>query len=54
MLSQALERDGDIVRVHFDRLDEKVVPREKQETIRRVLTWYCANHPVWFSWLEIA
>ena len=54
MLSQALEHDGEIVRVHFDRLDEKVVPREKQETIRRVLTWYCANHPVWFSWLEIA
>ena len=35
------------------RLDEKVVPREKQETIRRVLTWYRANHPVWFGWLEL-
>jgi hypothetical protein len=54
MLSQALEHDGDIVRVHFDRLDERVVPREKQETIRKVLTWYRANHPVWFDWLEIA
>ncbi len=54
MLSQALEHDGDIVRVHFDRLDERVVPLEKQETIRKVLTWYRANHPVWFDWLEIA
>ena len=54
MLSQALEHDGDTIRVHFDRLDEKVVPREKQETIRKVLTWYRTNHPVWFGWLEIA
>ena len=54
MLSQALEYDGDTVRVHFDRLDEQVVPREKQEIIRRVLTWYRANHPVWFGWLDIA
>ena len=36
MLSQALEYDGDTVRVHFDRLDEQVVPREKQEIIRQV------------------
>jgi hypothetical protein len=54
MLSQALEYDGDVVRVHFDRLDEQVVPRDKQEIIRRVLTWYRANHPVWFGWLDIA
>jgi hypothetical protein len=54
MLSQALEYDGDTVRVHFDRLDDQVVPREKQEIIRRVLTWYRANHPVWFGWLDIA
>ena len=54
MVSQALEHDGETVRVHFDRLDEKVVPREKQETIRKVLTWYRTNHPVWFDWLEIA
>ncbi|MEO8680338.1 MAG: hypothetical protein ABI665_14905 [Vicinamibacterales bacterium] len=53
MLSQALEHDGETVRVHFDRLDERVVPRDKQEIIRRVLTWYRANHPVWFGWLEI-
>jgi hypothetical protein len=54
MLSQALEYDGDQLRVHFDRVDEKVMPREKQAAIRRVLEWYKAAHPVWFSWLEIA
>jgi hypothetical protein len=54
MLSQALEHDGDAIRVHFDRVDEKVMPREKQVAIRKVLEWYKANHPVWFHWLEIA
>ena len=38
----------------FDLLDENVVPREKQETIRKVLEWYRANHPVWFDWIELA
>jgi hypothetical protein len=53
MLSQALEYDGDRLRVHFDRVDEKVMPREKQAAIRKVLEWYKANHPVWFEWLEM-
>jgi hypothetical protein len=54
MLSQALEHVGDHVRVHFDRIDERVMPREKQVVVRRVLEWYKATHPVWFEWLEIA
>jgi hypothetical protein len=54
LMSQALEHDGDRIRVHFDRVDEKVVPKDKQAAIRKVLEWYKANHPVWFSWLEIA
>ena len=53
MLSQALEYDGDRMRIHFDRVDEKVMPREKQAAIRKVLEWYQARHPVWFEWLEI-
>jgi hypothetical protein len=53
MFSQALEHDGDVIRIHFNRLDEKVVPPDKQQTILRVLEWYRANHPVWFDWLEI-
>ncbi len=54
MLSQALEHDGDTLRVHFDRVDEKVMPKEKQVAIRKVLEWYKAHHQVWFEWLEIA
>jgi len=54
LLSQALEHDGEVIRVHFDRVDAKVMPKDKQRAIREVLEWYKANHPVWFSWLEIA
>ncbi len=54
MLSQALEYEGNQMRVHFDRVDEKVMAREKQVAIRRVLEWYKAHHPVWFEWLEMA
>jgi hypothetical protein len=54
MLSQALEHDGDRMTVHFDRIDEKVLPREKQDAIRKVLLWYKQHHPVWFPWLEVA
>ena len=53
LMSQALEHDGDKIRVHFDRVDEKVVPKDKLAAIRKVLEWYKANHPVWFSWLEL-
>lgn len=53
MLSQALEYDGDRIRVHFDRLDDRVIPRERQAAIRRILEWYRASHPVWFAWLEV-
>ncbi|HET9552073.1 MAG TPA: hypothetical protein VFP50_03835 [Anaeromyxobacteraceae bacterium] len=53
MLSQALEHTGDRIRVHWDRIDDKVMPKEKQLAIRNVLEWYKASHPVWFEWLEI-
>lgn len=54
LISQALDYDGDRIRVHFDRIDEKVLPRASQDIIRRVLQWYKAGHPVWFNWLELA
>jgi hypothetical protein len=54
MLPQALEHDGDLIRVHLERVDDKVMPREKQAVIRSVLEWYKAHHPVWFSWLDLA
>ena len=54
MLPQALEHVGERIRVRLDRVDEKVMPREKQAVIRTVLEWYKANHPVWFEWLDVA
>jgi hypothetical protein len=53
MLPQALEHQGERIRVHFERINEMVMPREKQAAIRRVLEWYKAHHPVWFEWLEV-
>jgi len=53
MLPQALEHDGERIRVHFDRINEGVMPRDKQAAIRKVLEWYKAHHPVWFEWLEV-
>ena len=52
--SEALEyfsEDG--IRVHLDRVDDAVLPPEKRAFIRDVLLWYKANHPIWFSWLEV-
>ena len=54
MLSQALEYQGERIMVHFDRIDEKVMSKDKQAAIRDVLAWYKAHHPVWFEWLELA
>jgi hypothetical protein len=53
MLSQALEHDGESIIVHWDRIDERVMPRDKQLAIRDVLEWYKSNHPVWFEWLKV-
>lgn len=54
LISQALEYDGERIRVHFDRIDEKVLPQDKQQIIRRVLEYYKTHHPVWFEWLDLA
>jgi hypothetical protein len=53
MFSQGLEHDGEKIRVHWDRIDEKVMPKVKQAAIRKVLEWYKQAHPVWFEWLDI-
>ena len=54
LCSQAIEYRNDTIAVHFDRIAEDVMPKPKQRVIRQVLEWYKQNHPVWFSWLEIA
>ncbi len=53
MIPQALEHDGDHIRVRFARINEMVLSPDKQDRIRAVLGWYKANHPVWFEWLEL-
>ena len=53
MIPQALEHEGDRIRVHFEQINEMVLSREKQALIRDVLRWYKAHHPVWFEWLEL-
>src|SRR5215469_13758123 len=52
MIPQALEHDGERIRVRFERINEMVMSRDKQARIRAVLQWYKANHPIWFDWLE--
>jgi hypothetical protein len=54
LCSQALEYRDHSIRLHFDRIGDEVILPEKQRVIRKVLEWYKENHPVWFSWLEIA
>jgi hypothetical protein len=54
MIPQALEHDGERICVHFERINEMVMPPDKQAAIHGVLEWYKANHPVWFEWLQLA
>lgn len=55
LASEALEYlDGDVIRVHFELIDDAVLASDKKELIRQVLQWYKAHHPIWFRWLEIA
>ena len=53
MIPQALEHDGERIRVRFERINEMVLSRDKQAAIRRVLEWYKRHHPVWFHWLDV-
>ena len=53
LISQALDYEGERIRVRFDRIDDRVLPPERQELIRKVLRWYKEHHPVWFDWLEL-
>jgi hypothetical protein len=53
MIPQALEHDGERIRVRFDQVNEMVLPRDKQARVREVLRWYKMHHPVWFHWLDV-
>jgi hypothetical protein len=43
---------GERMVVHLDRIADEVLAADKKVLIRQVLSWYRANHPVWFGWLE--
>jgi len=55
LCSEALDFLGDErIRIHFDRIPAEVIPSDKQLKLLEILRWYKANHPLWFSWLEIS
>jgi hypothetical protein len=54
LCSEALTFHGDNgIRIHFDRIDETVLSRDKVDLIREILVWYKDSHPIWFDWLEM-
>ncbi len=54
LMSEALEYlEDNRIKVHFDRVDPEVIPRDKLDLIQKVLRWYKQNHPTWFSWLVL-
>jgi hypothetical protein len=54
LASEALEfLPDDRIRVHFDRVDDQVLPPDKKALILEVLGWYKRHHPIWFRWLEL-
>ncbi len=54
LCSEAIEfLPDDHMMVHFNQVDDAVLPPDKKELIRQVLRWYKAEHPLWFEWLEL-
>jgi hypothetical protein len=54
LVSEAIEPQGEgRIRIHFDRVDDAVLPADKKVLIQEVLAWYKQNHPIWFKWLDM-
>jgi len=54
LFSEALEYQGDEeIRIHFPRIPVEVISQGNQKRLLEILKWYKANHPIWFSWLEL-
>jgi len=54
LASEAIEYAADDrMRVHFEKVDDAVLPPDKKRLIQDVLRWYKDNHPIWFSWLDL-
>jgi len=55
LCSEALEfRKNGVIRIHFARIPTDVISRDNQIKLLDILSWYKKNHPIWFTWLEIA
>jgi hypothetical protein len=54
LASEAIEYStDDRMRIHFDEVDDAVLPPDKKRLIQDVLRWYKDNHPIWFRWLNL-
>jgi hypothetical protein len=54
LASEAIEYStDDRMRIHFDQVDDAVLPLDKKRLIQDVLRWYKDNHPIWFRWLNL-
>jgi hypothetical protein len=55
LCSEALEfRKNKTICLHFARIHPDVISPANQKKLLEILTWYKKNHPIWFTWLEIA
>jgi hypothetical protein len=54
LASEAIEYStDDRMRIHFEQVDDAVLPPDKKRLIQDVLRWYKDNHPIWFRWLNL-
>jgi len=53
LCSEALDHDGQNIRLNFNRIPPEVISEEHQRKLRDILTWYKTEHPVWFGWLDL-
>jgi len=54
LCSEAIEYlPDDRMLVHFDDVDDAVLPPDKKALIQEVLLWYQKQHPIWFQWLKL-
>jgi hypothetical protein len=52
LCSEAIEYlPNDRMVVHFNQVDDAVLPSDKKALIQEVLSWYQRHHPIWFRWL---
>jgi hypothetical protein len=54
LCSEAIEYlPNDRMIVHFDQVDDAVLPPDKKTLIKEILEWYQKQHPIWFQWLQL-